>query len=117
MQGEEVSGGRWRLAIKAAVFAVSLAVVSPLIGLVWLEKHVLRGEVLFVLCSQTLALVPGILELGWLRGAYYFGTLEALLLGKHTSVSAPWFTHQDAVVGARLSTGTCCLTGPCPHWG
>ena len=98
-----------RRSVKAAAFAVALLVVLPLVALSWLEKRLSRSEILFLLCAQSLAVVPGFPGL-WLRGAFYFGTLDRcsweVLFGFGTL-----FTHRGAVVSRRVSTGVYCVIG------
>jgi acetyltransferase-like isoleucine patch superfamily enzyme len=86
-----------------------MILVSPLVVSVWVEKRLWRGELLFTLCSQALALVPG--YPGYcLRGAYYLGTLQRCSWETHIGFGS-LFTHRDAVVGARVSTGAYCVLG------
>lgn len=46
----------------------------------------------------------------WLRGAYYFGTLERCSWETHIGFGS-LFTHRSAIVGARVSTGAYCVIG------
>lgn len=101
--------GRLRRRLKAAVFAVSLVLVSPLIICLWLEKRLSRSEALFVLCNQALAMLPGFIG-WWLRAAYYFGTLERCSWQTHIGFGC-MFTHRAAVVGSRVSMGAYCVLG------
>lgn len=104
-----MQSGKLRRAIKALIFAASLLLVSPLISLTWLEKHLWRKEALFVFCSQALALLPGFP--GWyLRGAFYFGALDRCSWETHIGFGS-LFTHRRAVVGARVSIGAYCVLG------
>lgn len=95
--------------LKAAVFAISLLIVGPLLLVVWLERRLSRNEKLFVLCTQLLAPLPGFLG-WWLRGAYYFGTLERCSWEIHVGFGS-LFTHRGAAVGARVSLGAYCILG------
>jgi acetyltransferase-like isoleucine patch superfamily enzyme len=103
------STARLRRGLKAAVFAVSLLLVSPLVVLLWLEKRLLRSEALFLLCSQAVAVLPGFLG-RWLRGAYYFGTLDRCSWETHIGFGC-LFTHRAAVLGSRVSMGAYCILG------
>ena len=98
-----------RRTAKAVVFAVSLLVVLPLIVLAWLEKRLSRSEILFLLCAQSLAVVPGFPG-QWLRGAYYFGTLERCSWEVRFGFGT-LFTHRGALIGPRVSTGAYCVIG------
>jgi|SRR5579862_335006 len=109
MGGERTSAARLCKFLKAAAFVVSIIIVVPLVVMVWLEKVLSRSEVLFAFCSQALAPVPGFLG-WWLRGAYYFATLKQCSWETHIGFGS-LFTHREAVVGARLSTGAYCILG------
>lgn len=98
-----------RRQLKAMMFVISLLLVSPLVLMVWIEKHLARSEVLFVFCNQLLAPVPGVLG-WWLRGAYYFAALERCSWEVHIGYGSV-FTHRDAVLGARVSLGAYCILG------
>ena len=101
--------GRFRRGIKAGLFGVAFVVVSPLVVATWLEKHLSRGESVFGVCTQMLALVPG--HFGrTLRGAYYAGTLDRCSWETHVGFGT-LFTHRGAVVGARVSMGAYCVIG------
>src|ERR1700728_4989162 len=73
---------RVRLIGKAVAFTVALAIAAPLIIMAWLEERLLRGEVLFQLSSQLLAVVPGVPRRG-LRGAFHFRKHESCSWGAH----------------------------------
>ncbi len=94
---------------KAAVFAVCLMAVAPLIALAWAEKHLLRGDGLFNLFAQLLALFPGVPGC-YLRGAYYFGTLEGCSWEVHVGFGSI-FTHRGGALAARVSMGSYCVIG------
>ena len=98
-----------RRTVKAAVFAIALLVVLPLIVLAWLEKRLSRSEILFLLCAQSLAVVPGFPG-QWLRGAYYFGTLDRCSWEVRFGFGT-LFTHRGARIGPRVSTGAYCVIG------
>lgn len=105
-----ISGGvsLKRLA-KFSVFAICVAVDAPLIALVWAEKHVLRGEALFNLFAQLLALFPG-LPGTYLRGAYYFATLDGCSWETHVGFGSH-FTHRGGSLAWRASLGSYCVIG------
>jgi acetyltransferase-like isoleucine patch superfamily enzyme len=96
-------------ALKAALFGASVLVVSPLILLAWLEQHTYHGEIVFTFLSQALALVPG-LPGSYLRGAYYFGSLEHCSWETHIGFGSI-FTHRGGCIGARASLGSYCVIG------
>jgi acetyltransferase-like isoleucine patch superfamily enzyme len=100
---------RVRLIGKAVAFTVALAIAAPLIIMAWLEEKLLRGEVLFQLSSQLLAVVPGFPG-RYLRGAYYYGTLESCSWETHIGFGS-LFTHRGATVGPRVSMGAYCVIG------
>ena len=95
--------------IKSLVFIVCVVVVAPAIVLSWLEKRLLRGEVVFIFFAQLLALVPG-LPGSLLRGAYYFGTLDQASWQAHVGFGSI-FTHRGASLGERASMGSYCVVG------
>jgi acetyltransferase-like isoleucine patch superfamily enzyme len=94
---------------KAAVFAVCLTAVAPFIALAWVEKHLLQGDVLFSLFAQLLALFPGAPG-SYLRGAYYFGTLEGCSWEVHVGFGSI-FTHRGGALASRVSMGSYCVIG------
>src|SRR5689334_8829855 len=94
---------------KAAAFTVCLTAVAPFIALCWSEKHLLRGDVFFNLFAQWLALFPGIPGI-YLRGAYYFGTLEGCSWEVHVGFGSI-FTHRGGTLAARASMGSYCVIG------
>ena len=98
-----------RRSAKAIVFAIALVIVLPLIVLSWLEKRLARSELVFLLCAQTLAVVPGFPG-QWLRGAYYFGTLDGCSWEVRFGFGT-LFTHRGAAIGPRVSTGAYCIMG------
>jgi hypothetical protein len=98
-----------RRVLKAALFAANLLVVSPLILFAWLEKHTYQGEIVFTFLSQTLALVPGVPG-SYLRGAYYFGSLERCSWETHVGFGS-FFTHRGGSIGTRASLGSYCVIG------
>lgn len=105
-----LSGGRgWRRSFKFLIFVSSWAVCGPFILLTWLEKRLVPGELLFGFCAQLLAILPG--PPGrWLRGAYYFGTLDRCSWETHIGFGS-LFTHRGAAIGSRVSMGAYCVIG------
>ena len=95
--------------LKLSVFAVCLALVVPFIVLAWVEKQAWHGELLFTLCAQFLALWPG-RPGSYLRGAYYFGTLERCSWETHVGFGS-FFTHRGGALGTRASMGSYCVLG------
>jgi len=101
-----LSPKRW---LKAVVFAIGCAAVSPLIFLAWIEARVTRGEAVFIAFAQLLAMVPG--RVGTiLRGAYYYGTLKRSSWETHIGFGS-LFTHRGAVLASNVSMGTYCVIG------
>lgn len=105
----KAGNGQWRRRAKRMIFAVSWLICLPVISLVWLEGRVSRAEELFSFCGQLLAVVPGFPG-RWLRGAYYFGTLDGCSWEAHVGFGA-LFTHREAVLGPRVSLGAYCVIG------
>src|SRR5512139_1546918 len=95
--------------LKLLVFGASLVVVSPMILAAWIEDKVTRGDALFVFLTQLLALIPGLVGT-YLRGAYYYGTLEQCSWQVHVGFGSV-FTHRDASVGPYVSMGAYCVIG------
>ena len=98
-----------RRSVKAIIFLIALGMALPLIVLSWLEKRLSRSELLFLLCAQSLAVVPGFPG-QWLRGAYYFGTLDGCSWEVRFGFGT-LFTHRGATIGSRVSTGAYCVLG------
>ena len=98
-----------RQAVKASAFGVSLLLVSPLVALAWLEKHTIRGEAVFTTFAQALAIFPG-LPGSYLRGAYYFATLDRCSWETHVGFGSI-FTHRGGSMGTRASMGAYCVIG------
>lgn len=99
----------FRSIVKRFVFAACLLVVSPLVVTVWLEKQLSRSEQVFALCAQLLAVLPG-LPGAWLRGAFYFGTLDQCSSETHVGFGS-LFTHRGASLGRHASMGCYCVIG------
>ena len=95
--------------MKAVIFATCWLVCLPLIALVWCERRLSSGALLFTLFGQLLAILPGFPGL-WLRGAYYFGTLERCSWETHIGFGT-LFTHRGVVIGPRASLGAYCVIG------
>lgn len=98
-----------RQVFKRLVFGASLAVVSPMILAAWIEDKVTRGDAVFVFLTQLLALIPGLVGT-YLRGAYYYGTLEQCSWQVHVGFGSV-FTHRGASVGPYVSMGAYCVIG------
>ncbi len=95
--------------LKRLVFGISLVVVSPMILAAWIEERVTSGEAVFVFLSQLLALIPGLVGT-YLRGAYYYGTLEDCSWQVHIGFGSV-FTFRGASVGPHVSMGAYCVIG------
>lgn len=98
-----------RRVIKICAFTVAVVLVSPFVALSWLERKLSRGETLFGSFAQLLALAPGIVGV-YLRGAYYFGTLEEASWETHVGFGS-LFTHRGGALGTRASMGSYCVLG------
>jgi virginiamycin A acetyltransferase len=94
---------------KGAAFSICMAAVSPFIALAWAEKHLLRGDALFNLFAQLLAPFPGFPGM-YLRGAYYFGTLDGCSWETHVGFGSI-FTHRGGALASRASMGSYCVIG------
>jgi virginiamycin A acetyltransferase len=95
--------------VKAVVFAICLVAVSPLIASAWVEKRVSRGDWVFNLCAQLLACFPG-LPGCYLRGAFYFGSLDGCSWETHVGFGSI-FTHRGGALADRVSMGVYCVIG------
>jgi acetyltransferase-like isoleucine patch superfamily enzyme len=94
---------------KRVAFGVCLILVSPLILAAWIEKQVCESQVVFVGLNQFLSLVPGLVGI-YLRGAYYFGTLDNCSWQVHVGFGS-LFTHRGASLGTFVSMGAYCVIG------
>jgi acetyltransferase-like isoleucine patch superfamily enzyme len=96
--------------LKRVAFGTSFVLVSPLILAAWIEERLTRdGEGVFVFLTQLLALLPGLVGT-YLRGAYYYGTLEDCSWQVHVGFGSV-FTHRGASVGPFVSMGAYCVIG------
>ena len=95
--------------LKRLVFAICLVVVSPMILAAWIEEKVSGGEAVFVFLSQLLALIPGLVGT-YLRGAYYYGSLEECSWQVHVGFGTV-FTYRGASLGTFVSMGAYCVIG------
>jgi acetyltransferase-like isoleucine patch superfamily enzyme len=102
-------GSVLRRALKAVVFALAAALVSPLILLSWIESVITRGEGVFLTCTQLLALMPGPPG-AKLRGAFYCATLERCSWETYIGFGSV-FTHRGATLAAHVSMGAYCVIG------
>ena len=109
MGGCVTAGLGLRRLAKETAFFVSLVIAVPLIVLAWCEKRLTSSETVFTACAQLLALVPGFAG-RWLRGAYYFGTLDRCSWEIHIGFGS-LFTHRGAELGPRVSMGAYCVIG------
>lgn len=100
---------RIRKLFKALAFFCALLIVLPLLVIAWAEKKLSAGEAWYGFWSQCLALVPGFPGT-WLRGAFYFGTLDQCSWEIHVGFGS-LFVHRGARVGKNLSTGAYCVIG------
>ena len=95
--------------IKRMVFLGFLILLLPFIVITWVEKHVTQSEVFFVGLGQLFSLVPG--PIGkYVRGAYYFGTLDECSWEVHIGFGS-LFTHRGARIADRVSMGSYCVIG------
>jgi len=95
--------------LKRLVFGTCLALVSPMILVAWIEARVTRGEAVFVFLTQLLALIPGLVGT-YLRGAYYYGSLENCSWQVHVGFGSV-FMNRGASVGPHVSMGAYCVIG------
>ncbi len=110
MNGASSSSGRSiRRLVKKGVFALALLAMLPLIVLAWLEKRLGRTEVIFALFGQALAVIPGFPG-HWLRGAYYFGTLDRCSWEVRIGFGT-LFSHRSVAIARRVSMGAYCMIG------
>lgn len=98
-----------RKSLKIVAFMVAEVFVSPLVFLSWLERRLSSGEILFRCCAEFLALMPGIVGV-YLRGAYYFGTLQQASWETHVGFGS-LFMHREGALGDRASMGAYCVLG------
>ena len=98
-----------RTVIKLLCFAIAFALVSPLIALSFLEKHVIRTSGIFATCSQIVSLVPG--PIGhYVRAAFYFGSLDSCSWQTHIGFGSI-FVHRGCQISRNFSTGSYCVIG------
>ncbi len=95
--------------LKRLLFGTSLVMVSPMILAAWIEDRAAKGEAVFVFLTQLLALIPGLVGT-YLRGAYYYGTLEDCSWQVHVGFGSV-FTYRGASVGPHVSMGAYCVIG------
>ena len=95
--------------LKRLAFGACFVLVSPMIVAAWIEGRLWKGQALFVFLSQFLALVPGLVGV-YLRGAYYYGSLEKCSWLVHVGFGSV-FTHRGASVGAHVTMGAYCVIG------
>lgn len=94
---------------KVCVFALALVLASPAIVLALIEKHIWRGETIFIGLSQLLALLPG-RSGAWMRSAFYFATLDDCSWEIHVGFGTI-FTHRAASLARHVSMGAYCVIG------
>lgn len=95
--------------LKVLAFAVALVLVAPLVLISWIERRVSRSEQVFALIAQLLALAPG-LPGAYVRGAYYFGTLQDCSWETHIGFGS-MFVHREASLARHASMGAYCVIG------
>ena len=99
-----------RTALKTAVDAVALVVAMPFGVLSALEKRLLPGhEGMFRMCSQTLALLPGLPGL-FVRRAFYRYALDGCHADCHIGFGA-LVTHREATIERGVYIGVWALVG------
>jgi acetyltransferase-like isoleucine patch superfamily enzyme len=98
-----------RRLFKKSIFIFALFLTSPLIVASWLERRLSKSEGLSVGQGQLLSLVPG--KFGaYLRGAYYFSTLEDTSWEVHLGFGS-YVSHRGASLGCNVATGSYCVIG------
>lgn len=106
MQGTVMPGKQFW---KTMTYAVSSAIVSPLLLCELLARRIAGRDVFFFAHAQLLSLLPG--KPGYfLRNAYYRYTLKSCAWGC-CFYFGTIFTHSDAVVGKGVFTGLHCVIG------
>lgn len=98
-----------RQATKATVFGLAAVLVAVPALLCNLEKRLYAGDLVFLLCGQCLALVPGYPGV-LLRAAFHSLTLEQCAWQVHIGFGT-LFMHRGARVAQRVSTGAYCVLG------
>jgi virginiamycin A acetyltransferase len=95
--------------LKRVAFGTCLLVVSPLIALAWTERKLPASEGVFSGLSQLLSLLPG-LPGTYLRGAFYFATLDDCSWRTHVGFGTI-VSHRAAALGSNVTTGAYCILG------
>jgi acetyltransferase-like isoleucine patch superfamily enzyme len=95
--------------LKRALFGLALAIVWPLCFIAWLERMLGKGEDVFQFCAQCLAIMPG-LPGAYLRGAYYFGSLEHCDWEVRIGFGSI-FVKRAARISKHASLGNYCVVG------
>lgn len=100
-----------RAAVKRVLNLGSQLLVLPLAIPCWLEDKLSNGrsEVVFNICTHTVALLPGLPGV-FLRRAFYAFTLEACSLHAHIGFGS-MFSHRQSRVGAHVYIGSYALIG------
>lgn len=101
--------GGMRGAIKGALHALSMALMSPLALSSWVERVVSARDEAFVFWAQALALVPGLLGV-YLRRGFYAWTLRACAPDCVVSFLAV-VNDRRAEIGPRASLGAFTTVG------
>ena len=95
---------------KSLLNTIALLVVSPLGFLTWLEQRFSSAsEVVFAVCAQTVALMPGLPGV-FLRRAYYRYALESCSSQCHIGFGS-FFTHRQVVVEDHVYIGNYATIG------
>ncbi|NNE35813.1 MAG: acyltransferase [Rhodothermales bacterium] len=98
-----------RRVAKAVGFLFGFALALPAIVLVWLEKALTKSELVFAMCCQFSALIPGPLGVS-IRSAYYAATLDQCSWEVHIGFGS-MIVHRGAELEPRVSTGAYCVIG------
>jgi virginiamycin A acetyltransferase len=94
---------------KRLAFVACFTAVCPMILAAWGEKRASKGEAVFVGFGQLLSLIPGLVGI-YMRGAYYYGTLDGCSWQVHVGFGTI-FTHRSASLGEFVSMGSYCVIG------
>jgi acetyltransferase-like isoleucine patch superfamily enzyme len=97
------------LLLKRLLFGLAVLVVWPLWLVTRLERAVGTSEEVFLFCGQCLAIMPG-LPGAYLRGAYYFGSIEHCDWEVRIGFGSI-FVKRAARIGKHASLGNYCVVG------
>lgn len=94
---------------KRVAIAIAALLCAPAVAAARIEAWAGRGEQVFRLLGELLALAPG-LPGAYLRAAYYAGTLESASRESHVGFGTV-FVRRSASIGRHASLGCYCVIG------